>query len=71
MGLIDRDAQEIDQKSADRARSVVKKRVLVVTDSTGKAFNDQTRSEKMRRNSLVEFRTQNMPNEIGSSTFDQ
>ena len=38
-GLLDRGGQELDRESADRAKSV-KKRVLVVTDSTGKAFKD-------------------------------
>ena len=38
-GLLDRGDHDLDMKSADRARSV-KKRVLVVTDSAGKAFKD-------------------------------
>ena len=68
-GLLDSGGQELDGESVDRAKSV-KKRVLVVTDSAGKAFNESDQLGKFKRNSLIEHNSDGMlKNDIDVGAF--
>ena len=58
-GLLGIDGQELDKKSADRAKSV-KKRVLIVTDSSGQAFKEADQLGQFKRNSLIEHNSDTM-----------